>query len=78
MVWPRLNRPFGHILKTSFKTGAGLLVGAICGMGIQPQTAPDYMAMGEIFVDVVHLIPWQPGYARITVTDTLTREPYNF
>ncbi|MDR2874679.1 MAG: type III glutamate--ammonia ligase [Methylobacillus sp.] len=67
--------PANH-LEDILKDGAGFAGGAIWGMGIAPNFAYDYMAVGDL--STLSLVPWQPGYARIICDGHVNGKPYEY
>ncbi|MCE9590937.1 MAG: type III glutamate--ammonia ligase [Planctomycetes bacterium] len=55
--------------------GAGFAGFALWGIGQEPHD-PDYMAVGDI--GTLHLVPYQPGFARIVCNGTVKRKPWHF
>ncbi|MDR0996970.1 MAG: type III glutamate--ammonia ligase [Zoogloeaceae bacterium] len=55
-------------------TGAGFAGGALWGMGLEPASPKDYMAVGDIAT--LSLVPWQPGYARIVCDGHVDKKPW--
>jgi len=55
--------------------GAGFAGFALWGFGMGPQ-GPDYMAVGDLVQ--LHVIPWMPGYARMTTIGHVKGKPYPY
>lgn len=55
--------------------GAGFAGFALWGIGQEPND-PDYMAVGDL--GTLHLVPYQPGFARIVCNGTVKRKPWHF
>jgi len=53
--------------------GAGFAGFAVWGLGMEPHD-PDFMAVGDL--STLHLVPWQPGYARIVCNGHVNSTPY--
>ena len=54
--------------------GAGFAGGAVWGLGLEPASPKDYMAVGD--PDTLTLVPWQPGYARIVCDGHIGGKPW--
>ncbi|MDR1646477.1 MAG: type III glutamate--ammonia ligase [Zoogloeaceae bacterium] len=54
--------------------GAGFAGGAVWGLGLEPASPKDYMAVGDL--DTLTLVPWQPGYARIVCDGHIGGKPW--
>ncbi|MDR2625586.1 MAG: type III glutamate--ammonia ligase, partial [Zoogloeaceae bacterium] len=54
--------------------GAGFAGGAVWGLGLEPASPKDYMAVGD--PDTLTLVPWQPGYARIVCDGHIGKKPW--
>ncbi|MDR1888586.1 MAG: type III glutamate--ammonia ligase [Zoogloeaceae bacterium] len=57
-------------------SGAGFAGGAVWGLGLEPHSPQDYMAVGNI--DTLTLVPWQPGYARIVCDGHVGKKPWKY
>jgi glutamine synthetase len=57
------------------KDGAGFAGFALWGFGMGPH-GPDYMAMGDL--STLQLIPWMPGFARLTTIGHVNGKPYPY
>ncbi len=55
--------------------GAGFAGFALWGLGQEPHD-PDYMAVGDL--KTLHLVPYQPGFARIVCNGTVKKKPWAF
>jgi glutamine synthetase len=55
--------------------GAGFAGFALWGFGMGPQ-GPDYMAKGDL--STLQLIPWMPGFARMTTIGHVNNKPYPY
>ncbi|GHT92271.1 type III glutamate--ammonia ligase [Betaproteobacteria bacterium] len=56
--------------------GAGFAGGAVWGLGLEPASPQDYMAVGDL--STLTLVPWQPGYARIVCDGHVDKKPWKF
>jgi glutamine synthetase len=56
-------------------TGAGFAGFAIWGLGMGPH-GPEYTAVGDL--STLKLVPWMPGYARITCDGHVLGKPYEY
>ncbi|MDR2366072.1 MAG: type III glutamate--ammonia ligase, partial [Zoogloeaceae bacterium] len=54
--------------------GAGFAGGAVWGLGLEPASRLDYMAVGDL--ETLTLVPWQPGYARIVCDGHIGGKPW--
>ena len=66
--------PVGHF-EELLTTGAGFAGFAIWGLGIGPH-GPEYTAVGDL--STLTLLPWMPGYARITCDGHVLGKPYEY
>ena len=57
-------------------TGAGFAGGAVWGLGLEPASPKDYMAVGDL--PTLSLVPWQPGYARIVCDGHVDKKPWRY
>jgi glutamine synthetase len=57
-------------------SGAGFAGGAVWGLGLEPASPQDYMAVGEL--STLTLAPWQPGYARIVCDGHVDKKPWKY
>ncbi|MDR3157519.1 MAG: type III glutamate--ammonia ligase [Zoogloeaceae bacterium] len=55
-------------------SGAGFAGGAVWGLGLEPASPKDYMAVGD--PGTLTLVPWQPGYARIVCDGHIGKKPW--
>jgi len=55
--------------------GAGFAGFALWGFGMGPH-GPDYMAVGDL--STLHVIPWMPGFARLTTYGHVHGKPYPY
>ena len=55
--------------------GAGFAGFALWGFGMGPH-GPDYMAVGDL--STLHIIPWMPGFARLTTYGHVHGKPYPY
>ncbi|MDR3055302.1 MAG: type III glutamate--ammonia ligase [Zoogloeaceae bacterium] len=58
------------------ENGAGFAGGAVWGLGLEPASPQDYMAVGDL--STLTLVPWQPGYARIVCDGHVDKKPWKF
>jgi glutamine synthetase len=57
-------------------SGAGFAGGAVWGLGLEPASPQDYMAVGDL--STLTLVPWQPGYARIVCDGHVDKKPWKY
>jgi glutamine synthetase len=55
--------------------GAGFAGFALWGFGMGPH-GPDYMAVGDL--STLHVVPWMPGFARMTTYGHVHGKPYPY
>ncbi len=62
-------------LEDVVENGAGFAGFAVWGLGMEPH-GPDFLARGDL--NSLSLVPWQPGYARISCTGYVNDQPHPY